>query len=81
MGGQIHKLKHETIGGWVRRVVVEKMVNLPARSEMDVHGRVVYRDLKDPWDTWVSIPGARLRKCDFRALSYRPAVLGSRYVL
>ena len=25
---------------------------------MDVHGRVVYRDLKDHWDTWVSIPGA-----------------------
>ena len=48
MGGLIHKLKPETIEGWVLRVVVQETVNLPARSEMDVPGRIVYRDLKDP---------------------------------
>ena len=38
-------------------VVVEEAVNLRAQLEKNVHGRMVYKDLRDPWDTWVNIPG------------------------
>ena len=48
MNGLFHVLKPKTNGGWVRRVVVQKTVQLPARSETDVAGRVVYKDLKNP---------------------------------
>ena len=35
-----------------------RTVQLPARSETDVAGRVVYKDLKNPWVTWASVRGA-----------------------
>ena len=57
MQGLVHALKPKTNGGYVRRVVVQDTVNFPARSEVDVSGRVVYKDLKDTWDTWASVPG------------------------
>ena len=56
MQGLVHALKPKTNGGRVRRVVVQDAVNLPARSEVDMPGRVVYKDLKDTWDTWASVP-------------------------
>ena len=56
--GLVHALKPKTNGGWVHRVVVQDMVSLPARSEVDVAERVVYKDLKDTWATWASVPGS-----------------------
>ena len=58
MQGLVHALKPKTNGGWVRRVIVQDTVSLPARSEVDVAGRVVYKDLKDTWATWASVPGS-----------------------
>ena len=58
MQGLIHALKPKTNGGWVRRVVVQDTVSLPTRSEVDVAGRVVYKDLKDTRATWASVPGS-----------------------
>ena len=49
MQGLVHALKPKTNGGWVSRVVVQDAVSLPARSEVVVAGRVVYKDLKDTW--------------------------------
>ena len=47
MQGLVHALKPKTNGGWVRHVVVQDTMSLPTRSEVDVAGRVVYKDLKD----------------------------------
>ena len=58
MHGLVHVLKPKTNGGWVRRVVVQQTVQMPARSETDVAERVVYKDLKNPRVTWASVPGA-----------------------
>ena len=46
--GLVHVLKPKTNGGWVRWVVVQEMVQLPGRSEIDVAGRVVYKGLEQP---------------------------------
>ena len=54
----VHVLKPKTNGDWVRRLVVQETVQLPARSETDVAGRVVYKNLKNPWVTSASVPGA-----------------------
>ena len=35
---------------------MQETVRLPLRSETNVIGRTVYRDLADTWDTWVSKP-------------------------
>ena len=51
MQGLAHALKPKTNGGWIRRVVVQDTVDLPARSETDVRGWMVYKDLKDLWNT------------------------------
>ena len=48
MHGLVQVLKAKTNGGWVLRVVVQETVQLPARSETNVAGRVVYKDLKNP---------------------------------
>ena len=58
MHGLVHVLKLKTNGGWVRRVVVQETVQLPAGGQTDVAGRVVYKDLKNPWVTWTSVQGA-----------------------
>ena len=62
MQGLVHALKPKTNGGWVRRVIVQDTINLSARSEVDVHGWVVYKDLKDTWDTWASVPGSPMEE-------------------
>ena len=54
--------KPKTNGDWVRRVVVQEAVQLPTHSEIDVTGRVVYKDLKNPWVTWASVPGAPIEE-------------------
>ena len=53
-----HVLKPKTNGGWDRRVVVQETVQFPARNEIDVAERVLYKDLKNPLVTWDSVPGA-----------------------
>ena len=58
MKGLVHALKPNTNGGWIHRVIVQEMVELPARCKTDVPGWVMYKDLKDPVVTWVSVPGA-----------------------
>lgn len=45
MHGQVFSLKPKIDGGWVRRVVVRELVQLPARCEANVAGYTVYRDL------------------------------------
>ena len=37
-------------------MVLQNTVNLPVRSEVDVPGKVVYKDLKDTWDKLASVP-------------------------
>ena len=58
MHGSLFPLKAKQDGGWVRRIVVQEAVQLPTRSETNVIGRTVYRDLADAWDTWASKPGS-----------------------
>ena len=58
MHGSVFSLKAKRDGGWVRCVVVQEAVQLPPRSETNVIGCTVYRDLVDAWDTWVSKPGS-----------------------
>ena len=62
MHGLVHVLKPKTNGGWVRRVVVQETVQLSARSETDVAGRVVYKDLKNPWVTWAPVEEVRVAR-------------------
>ena len=47
------------------RAAAQDTVNLPARSETNMPGRVVYRDLKDPWETRISVPGAPIEAQGF----------------
>ena len=56
MQGLVHALKPKTNGGWVRRVLLQDTVNLPTRSGVNVSGRVIYKDLKETYDTWASVP-------------------------
>ena len=58
MHGTVYPLKAKTCGGLVRRVLLQEPVRLPARSEVNVLGRVVYRDLTNAWNAWASKPGA-----------------------
>ena len=58
MHGSQFPLKAKRDGGWVRRVVVQEAVRLSPRSETNVIGHTVYRNLVDTWNTWVSKPGS-----------------------
>ena len=57
MHGSVFPLKAKRDGGWVCRVEVQEAVHSP-RSQTNVLGRTVYRDLADTCDTWVSKPGS-----------------------
>ena len=46
--GSMHVLKPKTNKVWYRRVLVHDTISLSARSDTDVTGQLVYRDLKDP---------------------------------
>ena len=78
MHGLVHVLKPKTNGGWVRRVVIQETVQLPARSETDVAGRVVYNDLKNPWVTWASAPGAPVEEVRVTRTILPPSCKGVR---
>ena len=47
MYGSVFSLKAKQDGGWVRRVVMQETSQLPPRSETNVIGCTVYRDLAD----------------------------------
>ena len=58
MHGRMFPLKAKVDGGRVCRVVDQEFVQLPARFEMNVPGRIVYWDLSSTWETWVSKPSS-----------------------
>ena len=58
MHDRLFALKPKMDGGCVRRVVVQELVQLPARSETNVTGYTMYRDFSSAWETWASKPGS-----------------------
>ena len=58
MHGSVFRLKAKRDGDSVHRIVVQEAVRLLSRSQTNVLGRTVYRDLADTWDTCVSQPGS-----------------------
>ena len=42
--------------------MVQGTVILPGRGEVVVSGRVVYKDLKDTWDTWKEVLGSPMEE-------------------
>ena len=58
MQGSVFPLKARSNSDWCRRVIVQEPMMVPARSESQVLGSTVYRDLKSVWPMWVSKPGS-----------------------
>ena len=59
MHGRVFALKPKKMdGGLVRRVVAQRAVEQPAKSELNVTGYTVFRDLSNAWGTWASKPGS-----------------------
>ena len=58
MHGKVFPLKPKLDGGWMRRVVVQESVHLPARCETNVAVYTVHRDFTSTWETWASRPGS-----------------------
>ena len=81
MQGLVHALKSKTNEGWFRRVVVQDSVNFPARSEIDVTRRVVYKDLKVAWYTWASVLEAPVEEVHVVRTVLSLPVRGSQYAL
>ena len=78
MYGLVHVLKPKTNDGWVRWIVVQETVQLPARGETDEAGRMVNNDLKNSWVTWASVPGSPLKKFELRVPYSHPVTRESR---
>lgn len=56
MHGRAFSLVPKLDVGWVRHVVVQESVQLPARCEMSVSGCTVFLNLSSTWETWASKP-------------------------
>ena len=70
MPDRVISLKPKLDRGWVRCVVVQEPVLLPAICEVNVAGCTVFKDLCSNWETWTSKPVPRLESCVWLAYCY-----------
>ena len=58
MHGRVFSMRPKLDEGWVRRVIVQEFVQLPARCEVNVARCTVFNDLSSTWEAWASKPGS-----------------------
>ena len=63
MYGSVFPVKAKQNGALVRPVVVQEAARLPPRSETNIIGCTVFRDLANTWNTWVSSLVLPQRSC------------------